>query len=155
MIYFNQIKLLTKYEVTYLNELQFSMLLPNKETLFPYNGKDKLFHRFSQYFMFRLLFSQILYISNANQFKAYSFLYQQFYKNKSLVFGKKLRKSQEQNQACCPTEHKNKVPRLAILKLLRIKHQNSAWRSLILYCLQTSSTLTLQFNIAKLFIDHI
>ena len=24
------------------------MPLPNKETLFPYNGKDKLFHRFFQ-----------------------------------------------------------------------------------------------------------
>ena len=30
------------------NELQLSMPLPNEETSFPYNGKNKLFHRFSQ-----------------------------------------------------------------------------------------------------------
>ena len=31
-----------------LNELQLSMLLPSRQTLFPYNGKDKPFHDFSQ-----------------------------------------------------------------------------------------------------------
>ena len=35
----------------------------------------------------------------------------QFYKNKRLILRKKLKTSQEQNQACCHTEHKNKVSR--------------------------------------------
>ena len=59
-------------------------------------------------------------------------------KSKSLDFGnnnkKKLRTSLEQSQACCPTEHKNKVSRLAILKIIRAK-QSKAWLSLILYCM--------------------
>ena len=35
-------------------------------------------------------------------------------------------------------EHNSKVSRLAILKIIRAKHQNRAWLSLILYCIQTS-----------------
>ena len=37
------------------------------------------------------------------------FIYEQFYKNKSLGFGEKLRTTWEQSQVRCPTEHKNKV----------------------------------------------
>ena len=52
MVYFNQIKLLMKYEVTTDTVTKrikrISMSLPNQKTLFPYNEKDKLFHRFSQ-----------------------------------------------------------------------------------------------------------
>ena len=64
------------------------------------------------------------------------------YKNKSFGFGKELRISYEQSQACCPAEHKNKVSRLAISKVMT-EHQNRAWLSLILYCIKTSSSLTL------------
>ena len=41
----------------------------------------------------------------------------------------------EQSQACCPAEHKNKVSRLTISKIIRTEHQNSSWLSLILYCM--------------------
>ena len=63
------------------------------------------------------------------------FFIKQFYKNKSLGFGKNLRASQEQNRVCCPAEHKNNVSRLAIYKIIRTEHQNRAWLSLILYCM--------------------
>ena len=59
-----------------------------------------------------------------------------FYKNnfittKVLILGeKKLKTSSGQSQACPPSEHKNKVPMLVILKIIRTKHQNSAWLSL-------------------------
>ena len=51
----------------------------------------------------------------------------QFYKKNSfiriaLILEKKLRKSEEQRQACCPIEHKNKVFRLAILKIIRAQN---------------------------------
>ena len=77
------------------------------------------------------------------------FLQEQFYKNKSLGFGKKL----EQNQACCPTEHNKKVSRTAILKIITTKHQNRSWLSFIF----TTCRLVLlsHFNIAKLLNDHI
>ena len=110
------------------------MSLPNKETKLT-TEKINFFTAFLKYYIFRLLFSQILYINNTNQLKVHFFLQQQFYKDKSLDFGKKkFRRSQEQSQACCPTEQKNKVSRLPILKILRTKHQNRAWLSLILYC---------------------
>ena len=51
-----------------------------------------------------------------------------------LRFGKELRISYEQSQACCPAEHKNKVSKLAISKVMT-EHQNRAWLSLILYCI--------------------
>ena len=54
-----------------------------------------------------------------------------FYRSKSLGFGKKLRIRYEQSQACCPTEHKNKVFRPTISKIMT-EHQNRAWLSLIL-----------------------
>ena len=55
-----------------------------------------------------------------------------FYKNnfirtKVLILAKNLRTSQEQSQACCPTEHKNKVSRLAIYKIIRTRHEKRAW----------------------------
>ena len=36
-----------------------------------------------------------------------------------------------------------KVSRLTISEIIRTAHQNRAWLSLVLYCMQTSSTLTL------------
>ena len=69
-----------------------------------------------------------------------------FYKNnfastKALILANNSRTSQEQSHNCCPTEHKNKMPRLAILKIIRTKHQHRAWLSLTLYCMQTSFKL--------------
>ena len=62
-----------------------------------------------------------------------------FYKNdfirKALILARKLRTSWEQSQTCCPTEYKNKVCRLVILKIIRTKHQNRAWLSVILHCI--------------------
>ena len=55
-------------------------------------------------------------------------------RTKALIWEKNLGTALEQSQACCPTEHKNKVSRLAIHKLRTI-HQNRAWLSLILYCM--------------------
>ena len=63
-----------------------------------------------------------------------------FYENKILGFGKKIRISKEQSQSCCPAEHKNKVPRLAISKIMT-EHQNRAW--LYIVCMKASSSLTL------------
>ena len=57
-----------------------------------------------------------------------------FNKNKSLGFGIKIRISSEQSKACCPAEHKNKVSRLAISKIM-IEHQNRAYVSLRVYCI--------------------
>ena len=50
-----------------------------------------------------------------------------FYKNnfirtKALILVRKLRTNQEQRQACCPTEQKSKVSRLAILKIIRTQN---------------------------------
>ena len=59
---------------------------------------------------------------------------------KSLVLVKKIRISKEQSQSCCPAEHKNKVPRLAISKIMT-EHQNRAW--LYIVCMKASSSLTL------------
>ena len=56
-----------------------------------------------------------------------------FYQNnlirtKASIFAKKIKKKlRTQSLVCCPTEHKNKVPRPAILKIIRTKHQNRAW----------------------------
>ena len=47
--------------------ITFIMLLSNRETLFPYKGKDfKLFRHFSQKYRFRLIFPWILLINNTN-----------------------------------------------------------------------------------------
>ena len=79
-----------------------------------------------------------------------------FIRAKVLILARNLRTSEEESQACCPTEQKNEVSSLAILKIIRTKHQNRAWLSLILYCMQTSSTLTTpSFSFSKLFNDHI
>ena len=52
-------------------------------------------------------------------------------------------------------KHKNKVSRPAISKIMT-EHQNRAWLSHILHCIQTSSNLTLShFNITKLFNDYV
>ena len=53
----------------------------------------------------------------------YFFKKKQFYKIKSLDFGKK---------NLSTTEHKNKVSSLTILKIIKTKHQNRASLSLIL-----------------------
>ena len=63
-----------------------------------------------------------------------------FYKNnftrtKALILAKNLGTSYEQRQVCYPTEHKNKLSWLAILKIIGTKHQNRARLSLILYCM--------------------
>ena len=50
-----------------------------------------------------------------------------FCKNKRLGFSKKFRINEEKSQACCHAEHKNKVSRLAISKIMT-KHQNRAWK---------------------------
>ena len=68
--------------------------------------------------------------------KLHSFFYKgNLIKTKALVLTKNLRTNQEQSQACCPAEHKNKVSRLAISKIIRTEHQNRAWLSFILYCM--------------------
>ena len=80
---------------------------------------------------------------NTTLCRLHSFCYERnFIRAKVLILARNLRTSEEESQACCPTEQKNKVSSLAILKIIRTKHQNRAWLSLILYCMQTSSTLT-------------
>ena len=56
-----------------------------------------------------------------------------FIGTKALILARKLGTSLEENQACCLTEHKNTVSKLAVLKIIRTKHQNRACLSLILY----------------------
>ena len=52
-----------------------------------------------------------------------SFFKEQLYKNKSLDLGeKKLRQAKNKVKLCCPTEHKNKVSKLAILKTIGTKY---------------------------------
>ena len=52
-----------------------------------------------------------------------SFFKEQLYKNKSLDFGeKKLKQAKSKVKLCCPTEHKNKVSKLAILKIIGTKY---------------------------------
>ena len=94
---------------------------------------------------------------NTTLCRLHSFCYERnFIRAKVLILARNLRTSEEESQACCPTEQKNKVSSLAILKIIRTKHQNRAWLSLILYCMQTSSTLTTpSFSFSKLFNDHI
>ena len=58
-------------------------------------------------------------IANASVY--ITFLSKQFYKNECLILPKK-RTSQEQRQASCPIEHKNKVSRFAILKIIRTQN---------------------------------
>ena len=48
------------------------------------------------------------------------FLQEQFFKNIPL--------------ACCSTDHQNKVSRLAILQIIRAKHQSRAWLVILQYC---------------------
>ena len=50
---------------------------------------------------------------------------------------KALISEKRKNKACCRTEHKNKVPRLATLKIIRTKHPNKIWLPLILNCMKT------------------
>ena len=50
---------------------------------------------------------------------------------------KALISEKRKDKACCRTEHKNKVPRLAILKIIRTKHPNKIWLPLILNCMKT------------------
>ena len=66
----------------------------------------------------------------------HSFIYKNnFIRTKALVLAKNLRTNQEQSQACCPAEHKNKVSKFAISKIIRAEHQNRVWLSLILQCM--------------------
>ena len=66
----------------------------------------------------------------------HSFLYKnKFIRTKPLVLKKKLRTNTEKNKDYCPAEHKNKVSRLAISKIIKTEHQNRAWLSFILYCM--------------------
>ena len=75
-----------------------------------------------------------------------------FTRTKALVLVKKIKSKLRKIQACCAAEHKNKVSRLAIHKIISREHQNRAFLSPTLYCMYTSST---HFNITKLFRDHI
>ena len=54
-----------------------------------------------------------------------------FIRIKALILEKR------KNKACCRTEHKSKVSRLAILKIIRTKHPNKIWLPLILNCMKT------------------
>ena len=55
----------------------------------------------------------------------HSFLYKNnFIRTKALVLEKN-----------CLAEHKNKVSRLAVSKMIMTEYQNRAWLSLILYCM--------------------
>ena len=81
--------------------------------------------------------------SKSKILQSFLFYKNNFIRTKASILAKNLRKTYEQGQACCPTEHKNKVSSLAILRIIRGKHQNKAWLSLILYCMTTSSTLSL------------
>ena len=72
-----------------------------------------------------------------SEFKRITLFYYKnnFVRTKALIVAKNLRTSSEQSQACCSTEHKSKVSRLAILKIIRTKHQNRTWLSFIFYCM--------------------
>ena len=60
-----------------------------------------------------------------------------FYKNKSLDLSKKIKNKLRPKLDILShrVPRDNKVPRLAILKIIRKKHQNRAWLSLVLYCM--------------------
>ena len=78
-----------------------------------------------------------MFLHPRNQVFAYTLF---LYKNKSirtkpLVLKKKLRTNNEKNKDYCPAEHKNKVSRLAISKIIKTEHQNRAWLSFILCCM--------------------
>ena len=67
------------------------------------------------------------------------FLWEEFYENQILDFGQKKKKIKNKTKnKVRHAEHNSKVSRLSILKITRSKHQNRAWLSLILYCVQTS-----------------
>ena len=57
---------------------------------------------------------------------------------KPLILAKKRKIKNKARNKVRHAEHNSKVSRLAILKIIRTKHQNRAWLSLILYCMQTS-----------------
>ena len=67
----------------------------------------------------------------------------------------------EKSQICCPIERKNKVIKLAVLKkMMRAKHQNRAWLSVILYYIHVdqfySRTLTqLSFLMATSYFKNV
>ena len=72
-----------------------------------------------------------------------SFLQEQFYKNKSLgFFAENLRTNKEQNQACCSTEHKNKVSKLAIAKIIRATSEQPDCHLNYTVCQLVCDTLT-------------
>ena len=52
---------------------------------------------------------------------SFYFFEEQFFQKQILILENNLRTSQEQSQACCPTEHKKKVFRLSILKIIKTK----------------------------------
>ena len=59
-----------------------------------------------------------------------------FMRTKSFPLEKKNKNNAKNNVG--HAEHKSKVSKLAILKIIRTKHRKRPWLSLILYCIQTS-----------------
>ena len=57
---------------------------------------------------------------------------------KPLILAKKRKIKNKARNKVRHAEHNSKVSRLAILKIIRTKHQNRAWLSLIFYSIQTS-----------------
>ena len=73
-----------------------------------------------------------------------------FMRAKPLILAKKKIKSKAKNKVR-DVEHESKVSRLAIIKIIRTKHQKRAWLSLILYCIQSSLLrLFYCYNLTKL-----
>ena len=59
-----------------------------------------------------------------------------FRRTKALILAKNLRTSSEQITMCCPTEHKNKLSRLAIVKIIGTDEQSEQSLAVtILYCM--------------------
>ena len=84
----------------------------------------------------------------------YFFLYKNnFMRTKPFNLAKKI-KNKAKNKVR-HAEHKSKVSRLAILKIIRAKHQNRAWLSLILYYIHVDQFYSHALNIAKFFTGHI
>ena len=75
----------------------------------------------------------------------------------ALILAKEIKNKLRTKPGLLSHRTKNKkVFRLAILKIIRTKHQNRAWLPLTLYhCTACKLVLLSHFNIAKLFNDHI
>ena len=66
------------------------------------------------------------------------FFKRNFMRAKPLILAKERKIKNKAKNKVRHAEHNSKVLRLAILKIIRAKHQNRAWLSLILYCMHTS-----------------